>query len=117
LRDGTRGGGTSAVGTRRGTVSARANLVIQTQCQRDAFARQVDLQDLDADRRAIVEHGRSFDLFLADGKLLAILRSMEVVTSTYWGSGLTGRRIDSTSPVGGDGRALTVMRNSVLDDD
>ena len=56
--------------SRRGTVSARANLVIQTQCQRDALARQVDLQDLDADRRAIVEHGRSFDLFLADGKLL-----------------------------------------------
>jgi hypothetical protein len=63
-------GGTSAVGTRRGTVSARPNLVIQTQCQRDARARQVDLQDLDADRRAIVEHVHSFDLFLADGKLL-----------------------------------------------
>jgi hypothetical protein len=63
-------GGTSAVGARRGTVSARANLAIQTQCQRDALARQVDLQNLDADRRAIVEHGRSFDLFLADGKLL-----------------------------------------------
>jgi hypothetical protein len=87
----TRSGGTSAVGTRRGTVSARANLVIQTQCQRDALARQVDLHDLDVGRRAVVEQGhRSCDLLFADGEFLgdpSVNGSCH--TDTYWGPGLT----------------------------
>jgi hypothetical protein len=43
---------TSTVATRRGcagTVGPRANLVVQTQCQRDSLARQVDLLSERAD--------------------------------------------------------------------
>ena len=51
--------GTAAVVTRRGcagTVGPWADLVIQTQRQRDALVRQVDLQDLDADDVAGLRH-------------------------------------------------------------
>ena len=51
--------GTNAVIARRGgagTVGARAEFVIQPQRQRDALARYVDLQDLDADDVAGLHH-------------------------------------------------------------
>src|SRR5262249_37807775 len=44
-----RTGGSVARRGRSGAIGARTDLVVEAQCERDALARLVDLEDLDAD--------------------------------------------------------------------